>query len=83
MKAEEGMFLLLLTVTAYYLSYYISFLKSRGSAVGIATGYGLDDKSGRSSNSSRFKNFLHVVQIASRVYTASFPMDTGGYFPWG
>jgi hypothetical protein len=38
---------------------------SRESAVGIATGYGLDDRRGRSSSPCRDKNFLYVVQTGS------------------
>jgi hypothetical protein len=72
------MFLPLLTVTASNLSYNISFLKSRDNSVGIATGCGLDDKSGRSSSPGKVKNFLHVVQTCSGAYPAAFPMDTGG-----
>jgi hypothetical protein len=33
-------------------------MKSRDSVVGIVTGYGLDDKRGRSSSPGRIKNFL-------------------------
>jgi hypothetical protein len=50
---------------------------------GIATGYGLDDKSGRSSSPDRVKNFLLVFQTGSGPYPASFPMGTEGSFPEG
>jgi hypothetical protein len=48
----------------------------RNSSVGITTGYGLDDKRGRSSSPCRVNNFLHVVQTGSGVYPTSYPMDT-------
>jgi hypothetical protein len=41
------------------------------SVVGIAT-------EGLEFESRRVKNFLLVVEIASRVHTTSFPMDTVG-----
>jgi hypothetical protein len=41
------------------------------SAVGIATGYGLDDKVDRYSQEF---SLLHVVQPASGAYPASCPM---------
>jgi hypothetical protein len=53
------------------------------STVCIATGYGLDDKRGRSSSPFRVKNFLNVVQTGSGANSASYPMGTGGSFPWG
>jgi hypothetical protein len=45
------------------------------SAVGIATGYGLD---GRGDGV-----VLHVVQTVSGAHPASYPMCTGGSFPGG
>jgi hypothetical protein len=52
---------------------------SRHSPVGIVTGYGLD---GRGSIPGRDKIFslLHIVQISSGAYTASYPKGTGGAF---
>jgi hypothetical protein len=44
--------------------------KSRGSAVGIATGYGLDNRD-------------HIVQTDPGVRPTSYPMRTGGSFPGG
>jgi hypothetical protein len=44
-----------------------------GSAVCIASGYGLDDRGVRV--------FLHVVQTGSGVHTTYYPMGTGGSFP--
>jgi hypothetical protein len=53
---------------------------SRDSSVGIATGYGLDDRRGRVSNPGRVKIFLHVVQTGSRTYPTSYAMGIGGSF---
>jgi hypothetical protein len=55
---------------------------SRDSAVGIATGYGLDDK-GVAVRFLAVQDFspLHVVQTGSGAHPASYPMGTGGYFP--
>jgi hypothetical protein len=49
---------------------------SRDSSVGIATGYGLDDRGGGSSSPGRVKKFslLHIVPT-------SYKMGTGGSFP--
>jgi hypothetical protein len=57
--------------------------RSRDSAVGITTGYGLDDRGGRSSSPGRVKNFLQVVETGSGAHPASYPMDVGGSFPGG
>jgi hypothetical protein len=53
-------------------------LRNRQSAVGIATGYGLDDRGGRWSSSDRVKDFLHVVLTGSEVHTACYPVGSGG-----
>jgi hypothetical protein len=52
---------------------------SRDSAVGIATGYGLDDRKGRSSSPGGGQEFLllHVVQTGSGVHPTFYPMDNG------
>jgi hypothetical protein len=46
-------------------------IRSRDSIVGITTGYGLDDRGGRSSSPGGSENFLHVVQTASGVHPHS------------
>jgi hypothetical protein len=58
---------------------------SRDSSVGIALGYGLDDRGSRVRFPARTGNFsLHDrVQNCSRVHPASYPMGTRGHFPWG
>jgi hypothetical protein len=55
---------------------------SRGSAVGIATDYGLDDRGVGVRVGSEF-SLLHVVQTGSGAHPASYPMGTGGSFPGG
>jgi hypothetical protein len=54
---------------------------SRGSAVGIATAYGLDDREVRVRVpvGSEF-SLLHIVQTGSGAHPASYPMGTGGSF---
>jgi hypothetical protein len=49
------------------------------SAVGIAPGYGLADRGGRSSSPGRVKNsFLYVVQTGSGAHPDSYSMGPGG-----
>jgi hypothetical protein len=62
--------------------YVFQLVRSRDSVVGIATGYGLDDR-GRCSSPDMVKNVLHVVQTGSGVYPTSYQMGTGGSFPRG
>jgi hypothetical protein len=54
---------------------------SRDSLVGIATGYGLDDRGFgvRVPVGSRIFSSSH----RPRVHPTSYPMGTGGYFPGG
>jgi hypothetical protein len=56
--------------------------RSWDSVVGIATGYGLDDRA-VGVRVPVVKNFLHVVQTGSRAHPVSYPMGTGGSFPGG
>jgi hypothetical protein len=59
--------------------------ESRDGSVGIALGYGLDDRGSRvrfpvgAGNSS----LHHRVQNGSGAYLASYPMGTRGSFPGG
>jgi hypothetical protein len=57
---------------------------SRGSAVGIATAYGVDDRGGgvRALVQSEF-SLLHIVETGSGAHPTSYPMGTGGSLPWG
>jgi hypothetical protein len=52
------------------------------SVVGIATGYGLDDRGVgvRVPVRSRI-SLLHVIQTGSGAHPASYPMGTGGSVP--
>jgi hypothetical protein len=60
-------------------------IKSCGSSVGIALGYGLDDRGSRARFPARDGNFSlhHCVQNGSGAHPASYPMGTRGYFPAG
>jgi hypothetical protein len=60
---------------------YGLFGHNRGSAVGIATGYGLDNQ-GVGVRVQEF-SFLHVVQTGSGTHLAFYPMGTGASFPEG
>jgi hypothetical protein len=57
--------------------------KSRGSSVGIALGYGLNDRGSRVRFPAGARNFSlhHRVQNGSRAHPASYPMGTRGPFP--
>jgi hypothetical protein len=58
---------------------------SRDSSVGIALGYGLDDRGSMVRFPAGAGNFSlhHRVQNGSRAQPASYPMGTGGSFPGG
>jgi hypothetical protein len=58
----------------------IVFVRIRDSSVGIATGYGLDDRGGGSSSPGRVKkiSLLHIVQTGSGGHPTSYKMGTGG-----
>jgi hypothetical protein len=57
---------------------------SRDSVVGIATGYGLDDRGvGVQVPVEQKFSLLHVVQTGSGVHPISYPIGTGGSFPGG
>jgi hypothetical protein len=57
--------------------------ESRHSSVGIALGYGLEDRGPRVRFPAGAGNFSlhHRVQTGSRAYPASYPMGTRGPFP--
>jgi hypothetical protein len=59
--------------------------KSRDSSVGIALGYGLDDRGSRFLFPEGAGNFFlhHRVQNGSGAHPASYSMGTGGSFPGG
>jgi hypothetical protein len=57
---------------------------SRDSAVGIKTGYGLDDRGvGFEFRWGQEFSLHHVVQTGNGAHPASYPMATGGSFPGG
>jgi hypothetical protein len=58
--------------------------KSRDSSVGIALGYGLDDRGSRVRFPVGAGDFsLHRVQNGSGAHPDSYPMFTRGSFPGG
>jgi hypothetical protein len=59
--------------------------KSRDSSVGIALGYGLDDRGSTVRFPAEAENFSlhHRVQNGSGAHPASYPMGTGGSLPGG
>jgi hypothetical protein len=60
-------------------------IKSRDSSVGIALGYGLEDRGSRFRFLAGAGNFSfhHRVQNGSGAHPASYPMGTRGSFPEG
>jgi hypothetical protein len=61
-------------------------IKSRDSSVGIALGYGLDDRGSRVRFQAGAGNFsLHhrYVRNGSGAHPTSYPMGTRGSFPGG
>jgi hypothetical protein len=58
------------------------FGKSRDSSVGIALGYGLDDRGSSVRFSAGAGNFSlhHRVQNGSGAHPVSYPMGTRGFF---
>jgi hypothetical protein len=67
-------------VTVRKIYFIFDKFKSRDSSVGIALGYGLDDRGSRVRFPTGAGNFsLH--QNASGAHPASYPMGTRGSFP--
>jgi hypothetical protein len=58
---------------------------SRDSSVGVALGYGLDDRGSRVRFPAGAGNFYlhHRLQNGSVAHPASYPMGTRGSFPGG
>jgi hypothetical protein len=61
----------------------VEFIKSHDSSVGIALGYGLEDRGCRVRFPAGAENFSvhHRVQNGSGAHTASYAMGTRGSFP--
>jgi hypothetical protein len=68
-----------------YFAYVIGLDKSRDSSVGVALGYGLDDRGRRVRFPAGAGNFSlhHRVQNDSGVHPAYYSMGTSGFFPGG
>jgi hypothetical protein len=63
---------------------YFTMLSVRDSAVGIAAGYGLHDRRGRSLNSGRVKNFLFSMSSRPALGSTQPPIkEVTGVFPRG
>jgi hypothetical protein len=64
---------------------FIKGRKSRDSSVGIALGYGLDDRGSSVRFPAGAGNFSlhHRVRNGSEAHPASYPMGTRGSFPGG
>jgi hypothetical protein len=64
---------------------YEESIKNRDSSVGVALGYGLDDRCSRVRFPAGAGNFSlhHRVQNGSGAHSASYPMGTMGSFPEG
>jgi hypothetical protein len=72
-------------LTSVFPSAPCGVFKSHDSSVGIALGYGLDDRDSRVPFLARAGNFslYHRVQNGSGAHPASCPMGTRGSFPGG
>jgi hypothetical protein len=57
--------------------------QSRDGSVGIALGYGLDDRGSRVRFPAGAGNFSLYHQNGSGAHPASYSMGSGGSFPWG
>jgi hypothetical protein len=73
------------TINRKYFVSILFYVSSRiNLGVGIATGYGLDDRGfGVESWYSQEYSILNIVQTGSVVHPTSYPMGTGASFPGG
>jgi hypothetical protein len=72
------------TKTYIILKFCTVHCQSRDSSVGIALGYGLDDRGSRVRFPAGAGNFsLHRIQNGSGAHSASYPVGTWGSFPGG
>jgi hypothetical protein len=71
--------------SVHFLPSLLGLTKSRDSAVGIALGYGLDDRGSSVRFPAGARNFSlhHGVLNGSGAHPASYPMGTRGSFPGG
>jgi hypothetical protein len=65
--------------------FLITLIRASDSSVGIALGYGLDDRGSRVRFPAGAGNFSlhHRFQNGSGAHPASYPMGTGGSFSGG
>jgi hypothetical protein len=65
--------------------YSTNIIESHGSSVGIALGYGLEDRGSKVPFPARTGNFSlhHHVQNGSGAHPASYPIGSRGSFPGG
>jgi hypothetical protein len=63
--------------------FHILLMQSRDSSVGIALGYGLDERGSRVRFPVGAGSFslYHRLQNGSGAHPASYPLGTGGSFP--
>jgi hypothetical protein len=84
-RCEQQYHVVTLFQFGIYLKRFCKFLftESRDSSVGIAMGYGLDDRGSRVRFPAGAGNFSlhHRVQNGSGVHPAPYPMGTRGSFP--
>jgi hypothetical protein len=66
-----------------FIYFAITQTKSRDSSLGIAPGYGMDDRGSRVRFQAEAGSFplCHRIQNGSGVHPASYPMSTRGSFP--
>jgi hypothetical protein len=87
--SQHSHYLLQLYTTVFKLSvrYYnclVYFISRRDGSVGIALGYGLDDRGSRVRFPAGGGSFpLHRVQNGSGAHPASYPMGTRSFFSGG
>jgi hypothetical protein len=52
----------------------------RGSSVGTATGYGLDDRDSIRDRVNKSFSVFHIFQTGLEAHPVSYPMGTGGHY---
>jgi hypothetical protein len=77
------LFISLSTLSGNFWIHPHVYHKNRDSSVGIALGYGLDDRGSRVRFPARDGNFSlhHGVQNCSGAHPASYPLGTSSSFP--
>jgi hypothetical protein len=72
------------TVSSRRIWGFLIYMKCHGSAIGIVTGYGLDDREVRvQAQQGQEFALLYIIQIDSGVHSASSPMSICDSFPRG